>query len=127
LHRKVCGFGFAAKTKLIFFSSESTMAEFYVRAKVLNISIENIPISIYSSGIHCDFSNFLGWGLPSIGSLSELSVNQVEGDVRKWVESPSEKIDIWEAEITVAEEVPLARFREAGFTSSTKTPGNWNN
>jgi hypothetical protein len=46
------------------------MINFYVKAKTLNIHIDNIPISIYSSGIHSDFSRFLGWGFPSINNLS---------------------------------------------------------
>lgn len=51
-----------AKTKLIFFSSESMMVNFYLKAKCANINIENIPICLYTSGIHGDFSKFLGWG-----------------------------------------------------------------
>lgn len=73
------------KTKLVFFSSEALMTNFYIKAKALNINIENIPICIYTSGIHCDFSRFLGWGDPSINNLSGLSVNHIERDVRKWV------------------------------------------
>ena len=78
------------------------MVNLYLKAKISNIMMENIPICIYTSGIHCDFSNFLGWGEPTHNNLSTISVNQIERDVRKWVESPAEKIDIWSVEMKVS-------------------------
>lgn len=78
------------------------MVNFYLKAKNSNIGIEGIPMCIYTSGIHCDFSKFLGWGEPGINNLSALSVNEIERDVRKWVESPAEKIDIWSVEMKVS-------------------------
>jgi hypothetical protein len=53
------------------------MVNFYLKAKISNINIENIPICIYTSGIHGDFSKFLGWGSPGINNLATLSVNQI--------------------------------------------------
>lgn len=53
------------------------MVNFYVKAKFLQINIDNIPICIYTSGIHSDISKFLGWGEPGIDNLSGLSVNQI--------------------------------------------------
>lgn len=88
------------------------MVNFYLKAKCANIHIENIPLCLYTSGIHGDFSQFVGWGEPTINNLSCLSVSQIEGDVRKWVESPAEKMDIWSVEIKVSEEVIMSIFRE---------------
>lgn len=76
---------YIAKIKLVFLSSEAMMVGFYLKAKNSNINIENIPICIYTAGIHCDFSKFLGWGEPAVHNLSALSVNEIERDVRKWV------------------------------------------
>lgn len=84
---------------------------FYFKTKSLNLSIDTLPICLYTSGLHCDFSKFLGWGQPIFTNLSQLSVSGLEEDVRKWVESPAEKIDIWSVEIKVSEDVSFFSLR----------------
>ena len=51
------------------------MVNLYLKAKISNIAMDTIPICIYTSGIHCDFSKFLGWGEPGPTNLSTISVN----------------------------------------------------
>lgn len=44
-------------------------------------------------------------------------MNSIEKDARKWIESPTEKIDIWSVEMTVSQEVHFSnsgrQYREA--------------
>lgn len=56
--------------KLIFLSSESALMKFYLRTKEMNININNLPICLYTGGVHSDFSDFLGWGQPIFANLS---------------------------------------------------------
>ena len=73
------------KTRIICYCSESDFLKLYAKAKALAISIETIPTCIYTDSIHSDLSTFLGWGNPTINSLSGISVLEIEKDVRKWV------------------------------------------
>lgn len=77
------------KIRIVCYSSESALLRLYLKAETFGIPIHTIPICIYTANIHSDFSSFLGWGQPQINGLSAISVLQIEGDVRKWVESPT--------------------------------------
>ena len=92
------------KTRLVFYSSEAAILSFLIQAKIFNINIDAIPICIYTRGIHPDFSNFLGWGGSNASLLSFLSLTSTEKQIRNWVESPTEKIDIWAVDIKVDED-----------------------
>ena len=50
------------KTKIIFFSREATLLTLIIKASLFNLNISNIPLCIYTPGIHSDLSKFLGWG-----------------------------------------------------------------
>lgn len=47
-----------AKTKIVFYSSEALIVNFYIKAKALSIHIKNIPICIILKGCIVIFRGF---------------------------------------------------------------------
>ena len=80
------------------------MLSFFTKAKIFNINIDAIPVAIYTTALHSDFASFLGWSQPNMSVLSFLSLSSAEKQIRNWVESPTEKVDIWAVDIKVHEE-----------------------
>jgi hypothetical protein len=50
-----------------------------------------------------------------MGDLSVKASSEFEENVRKWISSPGERIDLWEATLTVDPEVAIAPLRKAEF------------
>lgn len=101
VHRNVFNLLLSVKTRLVFYTSEAAMLNFFHRAKILSINLESVPSCIYTKGIHSDLSTFLGWAHTTLSFHQLSSFTKAEKEIRNWMESPTEKIDIWCVDMVV--------------------------
>ena len=93
------------KTRIVVYARESALIRLLTFARNLDVKPENFPIVIYSQGINNDLACFLGWGNATLGNLFNKSLGDLEPECKKWIQSPTEKIDSWAVHILVHENV----------------------